>query len=556
MRGWAAFLVCLLWFCSAGSAAADSRVALVVGNSAYAGTSALANPRDDAALIAQALGDEGFKVTLVQDATRAVMLKALRSFSSEADQADWAVVYYAGHGVEVGGVNYLLPTDVELREDRDVQDEAISLERVLAAVANARKLRLVILDACRTNPFVSAMRRTTLTRAVARGLAAAEPPAGILVVYAAAAGQVAEDGAGGHSPFAAALARRIREPGLEINKLFNFVARDVLDATGQRQRPYLYGSNPTHDDFFFGSPSAAVSGSAGLDEEAQASAARDAEEAARRRAEAERERALAKAAAPDTCDRLAGNPYDRNRKPDSDASSFETLKGSAEAAVTACEVAARDFPSELRFRYQLARAYQAMTPSNSEKAIPLLKALMARRYPAAFDNYGWELLHLAGSPDVWGAVATFRTGATLGDPSSMYSLATMIIGGKTASRDLNEALGWLRRAAQLGQLDAQAQISAVEIEMSEQRQKLLDEEEARRKRQAELEEARRNRDAEAQEARQEARRKRDAELEEARQKRQAELEEARRKKAEDERQSREIMLKLMNSFIQSIPRNQ
>ena len=128
-------------------------VALVIGNSAYAGVGALTNPKDDAALVAETLGGEGFKVTLLQDAKHDAMLKALRSFSDEADQADWALVYYAGHGIEVGGVNYLLPIDVELREDRDAEDEAISLDRVLRAVAKAHKLRLVVLDACRNNPF-------------------------------------------------------------------------------------------------------------------------------------------------------------------------------------------------------------------------------------------------------------------------------------------------------------------------------------------------------------------------------------------------------------------
>ena len=256
MRGWIAFLG--LWFCLASSAVAETRVALVIGNSGYGGVAALSNPKGDAALIAQTLGSEGFEVTLVQDATRAAMLNGLRSFSDEADRADWAVVYYAGHGIEVGGINYLLPTDAELREDRDVQDEAISLNRVLDAVANARKLRLVILDACRTNPFAVTMKRSISARAVDRGLAPAEPPAGILVVYAAAAGQVAEDGGGDHSPFTAALARRMLEPGLEVSHLFNVVTADVLDATGHRQRPYQYGSNPTREEFYFEPPAPAV----------------------------------------------------------------------------------------------------------------------------------------------------------------------------------------------------------------------------------------------------------------------------------------------------------
>src|ERR1700733_14433488 len=128
-----------LWLCLGASAFADTRVALVIGNSAYAGVGALPNPKDDAALVAQTLKGEGFQVTLVQDAKRDSMLKALRNFGHEADQADWALVYYAGHGIEVGGVNYLLPVDIELQEDRDAEDEAISLDRVLRPGANAHR---------------------------------------------------------------------------------------------------------------------------------------------------------------------------------------------------------------------------------------------------------------------------------------------------------------------------------------------------------------------------------------------------------------------------------
>jgi uncharacterized caspase-like protein len=224
-----------------------------------AGVGVLPNPKDDASLVADTLRGVSFHVTLVQDAKHDTMLKALRDFSHEADQADWALVYYAGHGIEVGGVNYLLPIDVELREDRDAEDEAISLDRVLRAVENARKLRLVILDACRNNPFGATMKRSINTRGVVdRGLAPAEPPAGILVVYAAEAGHVAEDGSRGHSPFTAALARRMQEPGLEISRLFNVVTADVLDATDGHQRPYQYGSNPTRDELFLKPPTPIV----------------------------------------------------------------------------------------------------------------------------------------------------------------------------------------------------------------------------------------------------------------------------------------------------------
>lgn len=166
----------------------EKRVALVIGNGAYQSVPVLVNPLSDADTVAAALRTAGFaNVLVVHDLSRAEFVDALRSFSKKADAADWALVYFAGHGLffEMGGTNYLIPVDAQLASDRDVQDEAISLERVLSAVEGARKLRLVVLDACRNNPFLVAMERTSLARAVGRGLAAVEPAQATLVAYSA-----------------------------------------------------------------------------------------------------------------------------------------------------------------------------------------------------------------------------------------------------------------------------------------------------------------------------------------------------------------------------------
>ncbi len=233
------------------------RVALVIGNSAYSQFAILPNPRKDAELVAETLKGKGFKtVMLLQDANRAEIGRTLNLFSAEADQADWALVYYAGHGIEVGGINYLLPTDVQLKTDMDVQDEAISLDRVLETVKNARKLGMVILDACRDNPFANTMHRSLRSRAISRGLTVPEPPSGIIVVYAAAAGQTANDGKGEHSPFTTALVSRINEAGLEVNLLIPKVTADVYNATEHSQRPYLYGSNLNSEALYFTPPAA------------------------------------------------------------------------------------------------------------------------------------------------------------------------------------------------------------------------------------------------------------------------------------------------------------
>ena len=252
----------------AAVASQGRRVALVIGNTAYQKVSALANPQRDAESVAAALRGIGFEVvTLATDATREKLVEALREFADEAEKADWAMVYYAGHGVEVGGVNYLIPVDAKLAVDRDVQFEAVPLDQVLAAVEQAKKLKLIVLDACRDNPFVPQMRRTSAPDAVAaaptgggaittrtlssRGLGEVKVSGATLVVYAAKHGQIALDGEGGNSPFAAALVQRVATPGVELFKVFRLIRDDVMEATAGRQEPYTYGSLPGREDFFF-----------------------------------------------------------------------------------------------------------------------------------------------------------------------------------------------------------------------------------------------------------------------------------------------------------------
>jgi TPR repeat protein len=230
----------------------ERRVALVIGNSAYQTVSGLPNTTNDARAIAEVLKADGFtSVRIILDMTRASMIASLNDFQREADTSDWAVVYYAGHGLEVSGANYLVPIDAKLGDDRDIQDEAVSVDRILSAVENAKKLRLVMLDACRDNPFLKRMHRSIATRSISRGLAAIEPSGATLIVFAAKDGETAEDGTGGHSPFAASLIKRLQQPTIEINKLFRLVTSDVLKATGNQQRPFVYGSLPGEEDYYF-----------------------------------------------------------------------------------------------------------------------------------------------------------------------------------------------------------------------------------------------------------------------------------------------------------------
>jgi uncharacterized caspase-like protein len=169
--------------------------------------------------------------------------RAVREFSGRSRDADIAVIYYAGHGMEVDGTNYLVPADAKLSNDFDVEDEAMSLDRVLRALDVVKRLRLVILDACRDNPFSRTMKRTVASRSIGRGLAKIEPTmSNTLVAFAAKAGAVAEDGDGDHSPFASALVKYIAEPGVDLRIAFGRVRDEVLKVTDNRQEPFVYGS--------------------------------------------------------------------------------------------------------------------------------------------------------------------------------------------------------------------------------------------------------------------------------------------------------------------------
>ena len=235
----------------ASSASLGIRVALVVGNAHYAAQAPLKNPPNDTTAVAAALRAAGFaKVIVADDLSRDGIVKALHDFEDEADRADWAVIYFSGHGLEVGGQNYVVPVDAHIRNDRDVADEAVSLDRLMASVSGAHKLKIVILDACRENPFAAAMRRSVSMKSAARGLAPVEPLRATLVVYAAKDGEFAMDGDGANSPFAAALVKHLAEPHVEIGKMFRLVTADVLGATDQKQQPFVYGSLGPEDYYF------------------------------------------------------------------------------------------------------------------------------------------------------------------------------------------------------------------------------------------------------------------------------------------------------------------
>ena len=258
-------VICLLFFVSS-SAMSAQRVALVIGNSNYAHVPVLPNPRNDASDIGAALERLGFAVTRLENADRNSLWQGLQEFKRAASVSKVAAVFYAGHGIEVDQRNFLVPVDARLASDQDVEFETVPLDLVMRALDGASELRLVILDACRDNPFAAKMQRSGATRSIGRGLARLEPSEQTLVAYSAEAGTVASDGDGRNSPYTEALLRHIEEPGLELDLMFRHVRDSVLSSTGGSQRPFTYGSLSSQGTYLTGRPaveSTVVSGQSG-----------------------------------------------------------------------------------------------------------------------------------------------------------------------------------------------------------------------------------------------------------------------------------------------------
>lgn len=249
-----ACLVLLVWTLATVAYAASPKVALVIGMSNYQNIPRLTNTEADAKEVGRTLERLGFEVTISIDAPLAGLVQTINDFSFRAETADVAMIYYAGHGVELNGENFLVPVDVRITRPSQIAAQAITLTNLLKSVEHARKLRIVILDSCRNNPFAG-----WPTQEVAKandpefqigevaklrtgGLASPSVERGMLVVYAAKAGEVAMDGDGRHSPFAKALLEHMPARNVEIGMMFRRVRDAVLRETGNKQEPHFYGS--------------------------------------------------------------------------------------------------------------------------------------------------------------------------------------------------------------------------------------------------------------------------------------------------------------------------
>lgn len=244
-------IVCYLFL--AFPAAAEKRVALVVGNSAYVNANPLPNPVHDAGEMAKALTEAGFEVIVGQDLDKSGFDGKIRDFARALDGADVALFFYAGHGLQVGGRNFLVPIDASMQKERDLDFEGISVDFVLKQMEIDRenKTNVVFLDACRDNPLARNLARSMGTRSVSigKGLAQVETGVGTFIAYSTQPGNVALDGDGANSPFTTALAKGVRVPGRNLTAVMVDVRRDVLAATQGKQVPWDHSS--LTGDFFF-----------------------------------------------------------------------------------------------------------------------------------------------------------------------------------------------------------------------------------------------------------------------------------------------------------------
>ena len=424
----------------AGPALATDRVALVIGQANYRHIATLDNTTKDADLIARTLTDIGFEVTQVTDAGYQDLREALDRFAFRSETADLALVYYAGHGVEVQGTNYLIPVDADVKSYADVQRQSVSLNDLLAAVDRARVMRIVILDSCRDNPFgdtlgPSAQTGTTGTVAAGGGgLAPPSPDRGTLVAFAARDGQVALDGLAGNSPFAVALSDKMRIPGLEISLMFRQVRDAVLDATLNQQEPNTYGSL-SGVPFYLAGPA-----------EGQSDPAADARVAwAQVRPEQEAQlAALADLGDTRSMLGLAQMRLNPEAKTFDPGQAFALLTRAADAGSPEAQ-------------FELAKLYEQGigTDPDPVKALALYQKAADQDYADAINDLGF--MHYQGGlglpPDPEVALKFFERAANLRHPQALFNFAALIDDGRIPGKGSAEAAGYLYDALRSGSKD-------------------------------------------------------------------------------------------------------
>jgi tetratricopeptide (TPR) repeat protein len=466
----AAFLLC------AGSVAhAEKRVALVIGNSAYRAVPALPNPAADAKLMSDTLLSLGFFVVgggAQIDLDKAGFDEALQKFGRQLNGADVALFYYAGHGVETHGLNYLVPVDAHPLDEADVFMQMVGISGILDQMEKSgTRINLVLLDACRDNPF-----RDHGVRSATGGLAQMPAPVGTLISFATQPRSVSLDGIDGHSPYTRALANAMQRPGAGLFKTFNEVGLAVEKATGGSQLPWV-SSSPISGNFYFAGKPAVVE-------------ARPASQPADTPLPAPlvQEARLSPADDPlrhdliTECDRLAAMPYDTGHA--ASVPGVEVDKMNVAAADAACKDARARYPDVVRFvfeagrvatarkdwaearrLYEQAAAGYAMAmnnigaiyegdegfPKNYAEAFRWYGKAAAANEPVAMIDQGWLYEHGLGTArNPAEAARLYGLAAKAGVPDGISNLGLLYLRGTGVKRDYAEAHRLFEQAAALG----------------------------------------------------------------------------------------------------------
>ncbi|MFZ5693388.1 MAG: caspase family protein [Pseudomonadota bacterium] len=440
-----ALLALFVMITTAATASAADRVALVIGNSAYRNAAPLSNPRNDATDIADALRKLKFDVVQGIDLDRLGMENAIRSFTQKSRGAKVIVFFYAGHGLQVDNVNYLVPVDAKLDATTDLNFAAVSLDYVLRQMDAEQRINLIFLDACRDNPFVSGMDRKLATRSasVGAGLAQVKGSIDTMIAFATQPDNVALDGDGRNSPFTAALLKHIQTPGLEISSVLRRVRTDVVATTKEKQIPWDHSSLRT-EVVLQPQPSKKTGNIAEI----------VAEEGLR-------------ATIPEAelisgeCDRLAADPYSPNKPANVRGVHYKKV---TKAAVQACAKAVVADQNNGRLHYQFGRALYYGAGDYAKARIV---------FKGAYDLGATEALTELGRMDFFGhggpqsfanAMKTFEKAAKEGDASAIKNLGFMYQVGRGVKVDYARALKYYAMAPEhpvvmnnLGVLYAQGQ---------------------------------------------------------------------------------------------------
>lgn len=474
---------------------AADRVALVIGNGDYVNAKSLPNPTNDATDMAAELQRLGFSVIQVLNGTYGNIGQAIRKFNIQVEGAQIGLIYFSGHGMELGGENWLIPVDADLKTDLDLANEAINLKTLMQSASRASGLGLIILDACRDNPFAAHMARSKLTRSVERGFARVEPTSNVLVAYSAKDGTTASDGDGRNSPYTAALLRNLERPGLEVSYVFRNVRDEVMASTGREQQPFVYGSLSSKLVYLNEetAPSAASSDAkgGGSADEMVWQAIKGAKDPqlledfltkfpdSAHQAEARNRLAGLKVAS--ECDRLASLDIDRGRN-------VTVTHGDpvvAEASTDPCAQAMQRFPDDARFVFQAGRIAEGQknygdarrlyekagglgsapamlrlgllysegrgVPADYAQARQWFDKAVQQNLPAAMLDLG--VLYESGqggSQDYRKAYELYSKAAAAGDRHAMKNLGSLYETGRGVGRDYDEARRWYQKSADLG----------------------------------------------------------------------------------------------------------